>query len=693
MGPCVSQPGGNEPFEPPYLSLVVAAPPEAPVGGLLARMQVFVDSWIEQARRYRLDSELIVVAPSDQEGLRSTLRRPDGAPPRVRIVEVPSEAFGQRARGAMLDFRTLLNAGIRRARGEFILATDISVIFSNELIEFLASRRLAKGKMYRMDRHGVEGGLPSGATLDERLAYCRNHATTLWAREGMFTLTSDGLRQNARDDIAAFDSGVNFGSGWCPAEQHATTGETFRWIHGDAEFVARVPNGGGILVFDVAPGPGLCPLPQTLQILDGHGSRVAEWTIDGRTTVALAVPTAEQGNLRKFQIHLTDGGGAALHDYRILNLAVFRCDWVGPNVARGTAPPLTAAIRQNRVTLQRLLGNLLNVRGVWQAFTRGPKVACRAAQLLAKRGEDIFEAGIEFQLGPGWYCREESGEERFRWVSQDARLLLQMPKTTSCLALLAEPAPGRDSTVVVVRCGDDRGEVIARSAIQGLTYLEFTVPAAPGAIAALCISSEPPASPTGGDLRALSFRIFACGAGVRKSAPSSHWKGWLTLAVDSKPATQDWGTALEASKAQLREMGRPEYLHTNACRDFMLMSREHWFDVRGYSELDLPNSHLDPLFCYAAHHSGAREEVLHDPLRIYRVAPGERGASDEMPEARPDRAPVLREDLLWLIAQMRSLHAPVIFNRHDWGLAEYDLPEGTPSETMRHSPKSQFQAG
>jgi hypothetical protein len=38
-------------------------------------------------------------------------------------------------------------------------------------------------------------------------------------------------------------------------------------------------------------------------------------------------------------------------------------------------------------------------------------------------------------------------------------------------------------------------------------------------------------------------------------------------------------------------------------------------------------------------------------------------------------------DLVALIAQMRSLHAPVIFNMDDWGLAALTFPETAPAGT------------
>ena len=653
--------GQHETGTAPYLSIVASALS----GGApddLARVLLFVESWINQARRHHLDSELIIVAHDSP-----ALRWPHGSSPcEVRILDIPREI---QSRGHPANQRLLLNAGIRRARGEFILATNIDIVFSNQLVEFLAARRLEPGRMYRADRYDVEPGIPAGATPDQRLAYCSSHLIRVAAREGVFPVTSGGLRRIAQEDIASIDSGLSFGSGWFQPEHYAATGETFRWIDNDAEILARVPDGGGILLLEAEPGPGLDPLDQTLQIFDDHGSPVAEWTIRGRTTTALAIPPTAPGALRKFRIHLPGGGAPVLDDPRILNLAVFRCDWVAPNVAESAPPSLASAIRENSPALKRLLGSIRKFQGSWALLANGPILASRSARLLSRRGHDIFEAGMDFQLGPGWYYREESSDDRFRWVSKDARFLVRVPQGTSTLALLVEPGPAQERAVLVARSGDERGEVLVRSPLQGLTYLEFPVPAAPGTIAPLCLTPETPGSPAGPDSRLLSFRVFACGAGKRSAASSPDARGWLTLDIDSKPAAKDWTSRREASP-QLLEMGKPAYLHTHTCTDFTLMSRTHWFDLRGYSELDLPADHLDALFCYAAHHAGAREHVLEDPLRIYR-APG--GEPSTTPAASPQLASALHDDLLWLVANMRALHVPVIFNGSDWGLADHEL--------------------
>ncbi len=662
-------PSGTE--EAPYLSVVVAARSDAP--GDLSRLQGFVDAWINQARRHHLSSELIVVEwnpPAGRERLRNVLRWPaDAAPGQVRIIEVPREILP-------LNPTIAKNAGIRRARGQFILATNVGIVFSDELMKFLSSRGLDAGRMYRIDRFDIQGDVPAGRTPDEQLEYCHAHSVGVRAREGSFALTPDGLRRNSPDDITSAHSGLNFGEGWFPAEKYAATGETFRWVHNDAEIRARVPEGGGILLLEVEPGPGLGPLPQPVQVIDDQGAQVAEWNIAGRTTLALAVPPAA-ASLRTFRLLFPGGGAPVLDDDRVLNLAVFRCDWAARNPPQTAPVPALAAIRQNSPALKRLLGARRKWNGLPAALITGPVTAWRTARLLSARGHDIFEAGMDFQLGPGWFYLEESGNERFRWVSNNAQLFLRMPAGTSRLDMLVEPGPGHSYLpfTLVVRSEDERGKVLAKAAVQGLTYLEFTVPAAPGSIAALCFASESSGLPAGSDPRLLSFRVFACGAGARLAGAASEVRRWPAMTVHSRPSAKDWKAGLESARRQLLDMGQPDYLHTNACGDFTLMSRAHWSDLRGYGELDSAYVDVDSLLCQAAHHSGAREEVLREPLRIYHTG---NCASTTATGSSPAMQSILRDDMLWLIAQMRSLRVPVIFNRDDWGLAQYEFPERSP---------------
>ncbi|MHC4662641.1 MAG: hypothetical protein ACYS8W_13245 [Planctomycetota bacterium] len=176
-----------------YLSIVVTARNDDHGGNLLERMQLFVTALIEQCKKYNLDAELIIVEwnpPSDKPRLKDALEwQGDFSPCAVRIIEVPESIHSRFKYSDKLPLFQMIakNVGTRRAKGDFVLATNIDIIFSDELISFLASRKLRRGRMYRIDRHDIPQDVPAGTSLDELLKYCRENVIRIHRREGSLT--------------------------------------------------------------------------------------------------------------------------------------------------------------------------------------------------------------------------------------------------------------------------------------------------------------------------------------------------------------------------------------------------------------------------------------------------------------------------------------------------------------------------
>ncbi len=151
----------------------------------------------------------------------------------------------------------------------------------------------------------------------------------------------------------------------------------------------------------------------------------------------------------------------------------------------------------------------------------------------------------------------------------------------------------------------------------------------------------------------------------------------------------DWEGAQEAAAA-VQDQPSPGFLHTNGCGDFTLLSRERWFDLRGYPEIDVFSMNLDSMFCFAAHYGGAREAILADPMRIYHIEHGT--GSGWTPEGQvklferigAKGIPCVENDevLAWA-KQMRRLKSPLIFNHEDWGMRDLELKESTLSGRWR----------
>lgn len=180
--------------EAPYLSVVVTARNDDHGGNLLGRMQLFVDGFLEQCHTHALPAELVLVEwnpPADRPRLAEALSWRRLTPRcRVRILTVSPELHGRHAHADRLPLFQMLakNAGIRRAVGSFVLATNIDILFSAPLMRYLAARRLRAGRMYRADRHDVPGDVPREGTLAARLAHCGRHVIRIHGREGTRTL-------------------------------------------------------------------------------------------------------------------------------------------------------------------------------------------------------------------------------------------------------------------------------------------------------------------------------------------------------------------------------------------------------------------------------------------------------------------------------------------------------------------------
>lgn len=165
----------------PYLSVVVTARNDNHGGDMLGRMQMFVDGFLDQCDQFKLPAELIVVdwnPPGDKPPLMDAIKWPDtqgwGS---VRFITVPPERHLKLDNAKSLPLFQMIakNVGIRRARGEFVMATNIDILFSDELFHHFAQRRLKNGRCYRCDRWDVLPHPDRELAPKARLAWCREH--------------------------------------------------------------------------------------------------------------------------------------------------------------------------------------------------------------------------------------------------------------------------------------------------------------------------------------------------------------------------------------------------------------------------------------------------------------------------------------------------------------------------------------
>ena len=289
----------------PYISVVVAARNDNHGGNMIGRMQAFIDSWIGQARQYNLSSEIVVVEwnpPADRARLMDELRWPPGMGPcEVRFIEVSREVHDRLPNSATIPLHQMIakNVGIRRARGQFVLATNLDIIFSAELMRFLGDRRLERRKMYRMDRTDVASHIPAGATVEELLAFCESHKLRIFARAGEVKLTSNGRRVIEDHDIIEPGQGIWLGTGWHELEESGLRGPC-RWAEPEAEIVfQRPPEAAPRLLIEAEVGPSAAGCSLTVEVVSPAGRVLASARVEGTCKLRLHIPDRfSSGTLR-----------------------------------------------------------------------------------------------------------------------------------------------------------------------------------------------------------------------------------------------------------------------------------------------------------------------------------------------------------------------------------------------------------
>ncbi|MTV49672.1 hypothetical protein GJ688_11870 [Heliobacillus mobilis] len=174
----------------PYLSVVATARNDNHGGNFKERMQLFIDGLLFQSEKYQIPVELIIVEwnpPVDQPPLHGLFQWPATHPYcTVRFIEVPREIHRRYRHAEHLPLYQMIakNVGVRRARGEYILCTNIDILFADELFRHLGERRLEKGKLYRATRYDVDLDLSKDISIAQCVDDLSKHIVRVNDRGG-----------------------------------------------------------------------------------------------------------------------------------------------------------------------------------------------------------------------------------------------------------------------------------------------------------------------------------------------------------------------------------------------------------------------------------------------------------------------------------------------------------------------------
>lgn len=164
-----------------HLSVVATSRNDNHGGSLTTRMQHFVDGFVAQCIRHDLHAELILVEwnpPKENCSLAEVLHFPqEKGPCEIRIITVPNEIHKtlQHAEHLPLFQMIAKNVGIRRAAGQYVLATNIDILFSDEVIQYI-KHHLQEDYLYRVDRLDIPSELPKNATIKQLLDFAKKEA-------------------------------------------------------------------------------------------------------------------------------------------------------------------------------------------------------------------------------------------------------------------------------------------------------------------------------------------------------------------------------------------------------------------------------------------------------------------------------------------------------------------------------------
>ena len=137
-------------------------------GNLLQRMRFSFYTNIHTLEKAKIETEIVLVdynTPQNKENLHTLLPiKSDLEYVTIRHIIVPPEVHRMFDDYEKLPMNNMVarNIGIRRAKGEYILATGIDVLFSQELVQQF--KHLEVDKLYRVHRYDVNKCL-----LDEEL--------------------------------------------------------------------------------------------------------------------------------------------------------------------------------------------------------------------------------------------------------------------------------------------------------------------------------------------------------------------------------------------------------------------------------------------------------------------------------------------------------------------------------------------
>lgn len=156
------------------ISLVMTGRNDGYGGDFLGRMRNSLRSFLNFGAEVNIDAEVVVVdwnPPADRESLATALEDLDTGDITVWFITVPPEIHDTIPNSDEIPLFEYVgkNVGIRRSRGEFVLACNPDLLFNRRLVQFLARGEFVSDCFYRARRYDIPVNIDIGETPEEQL--------------------------------------------------------------------------------------------------------------------------------------------------------------------------------------------------------------------------------------------------------------------------------------------------------------------------------------------------------------------------------------------------------------------------------------------------------------------------------------------------------------------------------------------
>ena len=152
-------------------------------------------------------------------------------------------------------------------------------------------------------------------------------------------------------------------------------------------------------------------------------------------------------------------------------------------------------------------GRMVGARVQSIGFVSAGSVALSAARDIVR--------GSEIQLGTGWGVVETFRTETFRWVDNDAQILIASQKTGDfALSLVVAPGPGIGGDSFLLKALDGSGRQVGAVRVEGRSTVKLFVPVEGGKPSEYRLHVDGGGRQAKGDPRILNFRVFQISVGL-----------------------------------------------------------------------------------------------------------------------------------------------------------------------------------